>query len=423
MHLIDRKLYPLVEKIRQHSPLTGKDISPLVDVLYTKLRKSAGATAAHKQKLRDYIQSGVYDDALVLWLARFVNPVIALHLQQDRLKSALNGADLEDKPRDHAAAERELRQAIEQISAGGACPQSVCGVGLENWLTETIGCAPQQRFFAAAGAAHQGLNKTGCLNFDRSKSFRDFGEIAPRLIALDKLSRVVTAFDRTLSHLVIKFAVEDAGMKELCEHHPVHSGMLVRGLLGDSEAMRMLYPTHTMTPPNQPELHQRLIDKTLEAIEDGSLARVCAPHYNLSESELERGLKRLLTIHRKVLPLVPMEVHRLVDTIETRIRLRKAAEKLEAGGGRATNRQQAIQLDVAMRAQSARQFELGKTLKADFHVDPANLFYIDNLLIDRSKAIFGNDLEFMRPILAGYIERRKAAQQSASATSGSAINS
>jgi hypothetical protein len=76
-----------------------------------------------------------------------------------------------------------------------------------------------------------------------------------------------------------------------------------------------------------------------------------------------------------------------------------------------------------MRAQSARQFELGKTLKADFHIDPANLFYIDNLLIDRSKALFGNDLEFMRPILAGYIERRKAAQLGTSATACSATNS
>jgi hypothetical protein len=31
------------------------------------------------------------------------------------------------------------------------------------------------------------------------------------------------------------------------------------------------------------------------------------------------------------------------------------------------------------------------------------------LLIDRTKALFGNDLEFMRTILAGYIERHNAA--------------
>lgn len=58
-------------------------------------------------------------------------------------------------------------------------------------------------------------------------------------------------------------------------------------------------------------------------------------------------------------------------------------------------------------------------LKADFLIDPSRLFYIDNLLIDRIKALYGNELEFMRTILAGYIERHQAARQS----TGAAVNS
>jgi hypothetical protein len=116
-----------------------------------------------------------------------------------------------------------------------------------------------------------------------------------------------------------------------------------------------------------------------------------------------------------------MEVHRLADAIETRIRLRKIAEKLTSSG----DRQQAASLDLAMRAQTMKQSQLGKTLKADFRIDPARLFFLDDLLIDRMKALFGNELEFMRTVLAPYLERNKVARQSQpqTANSGSAINS
>lgn len=321
--------------------------------------------------------------------------------------------------------ERDLRRAIEQIRAGGDCVDEVCGINLRGWLTDLIGCEPQQRFFAEVGECRQGLNKKGCLSFDQSKSFQDFGESAPRFVSLDKLSRVVTALDRTLSHLVIAFANEDTEMRELCQHHQVHSGLLLRGLLGDSEAMRTLYPLHAMAIPNQPELSEILVAKTRAAYEQGSLARVCAARYGLQEGNLNRGLDRMLTIQRKILPLVPMEVHRLADAIEARIRLRKIAEKLEASDGRAMNQQQAANLDLAMRAQAVRQNEISKTLRADFHIDPSKMFFIDDILIDRIKLLFGDELEFLRPVLATYIERSKQAQSHPSETrnSGSAINS
>ena len=72
-----------------------------------------------------------------------------------------------------------------------------------------------------------------------------------------------------------------------------------------------------------------------------------------------------------------------------------------------------------------RQQQLAKTLKADFHIDPSRLFSLDNFLIDRIKALFGNELEFMRTVLASYLERSNNATQAntAAASSGLAINS
>jgi hypothetical protein len=101
--------------------------------------------------------------------------------------------------------------------------------------------------------------------------------------------------------------------------------------------------------------------------------------------------------------------------------LRKIAERLTSS----SDQKQAVSLDFAMRAQTMRQNQLRKTLKADFRIDPARLFFLDDLLIDRMKALFGNELEFLRTVLAPYLERNKVARpsQSQTANDGSAINS
>jgi hypothetical protein len=180
-----------------------------------------------------------------------------------------------------------------------------------------------------------------------------------------------------------------------------------------------------MAIPSQPELSDNLVAKTRVAFEDGSLARACAPRYGMDEDDLAYALMKVVTIQRKLLPIVPMEVHRLADAVETQIRLRKIAEKLQASGGRSLNPQQVANLDLALRAQTVRKTEISKTLKADFHIDPSKMFFIDDILIDRIKLLFGDELEFLRPVLAPYIERSKQAQaqQTETQNSGSAINS
>jgi hypothetical protein len=236
-------------------------------------------------------------------------------------------------------------------------------------------------------------------------------------LTLDKLSRAVTALDRTLSHLAVVFADDDPEMRELCHGHLVHSGLLIRGLVGGSEAIKTLYPFHAMAIPNQPELSDRLIAKVRRAYEDGSLARICAGRYGIPPDNLAKGIAKAIAIQKNLMPLLPIEVHRLADAIETRVRLRKIAERLTGPA----DRQQALTLDVAIRAHAMKQQQLGKTLKADFQIDPSRLFYIDDLLIDRINALFGNELEFMRTVLASYLERRKAAAQAQTTTADAGL--
>jgi len=403
---IERGLYPIIEKVTQRCVLTHKDILLLVDALCAAVENTATPPPVRKSNLQQFIGTGKYDTATILWLALCVDAKFALQLWRDNLLEEEQAAPTTMHA--FAALQDELRRAIEKLRTGGACPQSIASVDLNDWLTSLIGCAPEQRFFAEARECHEGLNKSGCLKFDVLSSFRDFGENAPRFISLDKLSRAVTAMDRTLSHLVVQFATDDAEMKKLTGSHLLHSGLLVRGLVGESEAMHVLYPLNATAIPGQLELSARLIEKTRQAISDGSLAHLCGRHYGIAAAPLQRGVERLLAIIRTTLPLMPIEVHHLAQAIETQMHLRKVGEKLKFSGMTGDCRQQAVQLQITGRAARARQFALARMLKSDFHVDPTRLFYIDNLLIDRINAIYGPDLEFMRQILAGYIERHEA---------------
>lgn len=418
--LVRPPLYPIINKLRETSPLTNRDLTPLVDAICGALRKSGEVPAGHQQKLRTYIQTGAYDTHTMLWLALFVAPGFALHLWHDSLATQMPRRTEEARGRGQDESPRGLKRTVEHIRAGIPCDSGTGSIDWRAWLADLLGCEPETRFFAAIGAIHQGLNKSGCLNFDRSKSFNDFGETAPRFLTLDKVSRAVTALDRTLSHLAVVFADDAPEMRQLCDGHLVHSGLLMRGLVGESEAINTLYPLQAMAIPNHPELSDRLIAKVRTAYEDGSLARVCAGRYGMLPDNLAKGIAKAVAIQKQLMPLLPIEVHRLADAIETRVRLRKIAERLTGPA----DRQQAITLDVAIRAHAMRQQQLGKTLKADFHTDPSRLFFVDDLLIDRIKAHFGNELEFMRRVLAPYLERSKAAKQSppAAADAGLAIN-
>ena len=410
--LIRPPLYPILAKLRETAPLTASDLAPLVNALHAALRKDSDMPPGFKQKLHRYIHSGAYATETMLWLALFVDPVFALHLWHDNLASQLPCGGEEDRARDRDALERGLQRAVEHIRSGSPSDDRGCRVDWHAWLVELVGCEPQARFFAEIGVIHEGLNKSGCLQFDRSKTFNDFAETAPRFLTLDKVSRAVTALDRTLSHLAVVFADDDSEMKQLCQGYLVHSGLLIRGLVGESEAIKTLYPFHAMAIPNQPELSELLIAKVRTAYEDGSLARICAARYALRPERLGKGITKAIVLQKQLMPLLPIEVHRLADAIETRVRLRKIAEKLTSPA----DRQQAITLEVAIRAHALKQQQLGKTLKSDFHIDPSRLFYIDNFLIDRIKALFGNELEFMRKVLASYLARNRADAQAKSAT-------
>jgi len=122
----------------------------------------------------------------------------------------------------------------------------------------------------------------------------------------------------------------------------MHSGLLIRAFLGESDAIRTMYPKHAFGIPGKPELQETAISKARHAFENGLIAQLCSQHYGMDEQTLQIGMEKAVSIQQKILPLPPVEIHHFVDVLETRIRLRKTFEKLEASGKQSMNRGQQL---------------------------------------------------------------------------------
>jgi len=413
-HLIDRKLYPVVEKLRRKVALTSKDLTSLVDAVYASLRKTAGATSAHKQKIRAYIQSGEYDSSLIDWLTRVVDPSFGLF--QKVISLAREVQELENRSRLTAdpALERDFCVAIEELAAGQSSNREIHGINVGPWLEELVGCKVQSSFFAEIREIREGLTKKGCLLPESLKDVNDLNEPAPKIITLDKFSCIVTALDRALSVVVMEYAHADPDVQRLLEGHAIHSGLLIRAFLGETDEVRTLYPKHVVGIPGKPELDETLITRARHAFENGLMTQLCSKLYGLEEHTLQIGMEKTASIQQKILPLLPFDVHHFVDVLETRIRLKKMVEKLEVSGGQSMNQQQFRNLRANLNAQNLRGQQITKRLKADFRIDLSKMFCLDESLLDEIEDLFGRELGFLRTVLANYIERNKTVDDSGS---------
>jgi len=326
-HLIDRKLYPVVEKLRRKVALTSNDLTPLVDAVYTNLRKTVGATSAHKEKIRAYIQNGEYDSSLIDWLTLVVDPNFGLFQKAVRLATEVQELENRNRLTDDPALERDFCKEVEELAAGKSSNREIHGINVEHWLEEIVGCKAQSSFFAEIREIREGLTKKGCLLLESLKNVNALNEPAPKIIPLDNFSCIVTALDRALSVVVMEYAHADPDMQRSSEGHAIHSGLLIRAFIGETNAVRTLYPKHVVGIPGKPELDETLISRARHAFEDGLIARLCSKHYGLEEHTLRIGMEKAVSIQQKILPLLPFEIHHLVDVLETRIRLRKVVEK------------------------------------------------------------------------------------------------
>jgi hypothetical protein len=182
--------------------------------------------------------------------------------------------------------------------------------------------------------------------------------------------------------------------------------LLIRAFLGETDAVRTLYPKHVVGIPGKPELDETVISKTRHAFEYGEMARICSEHYGLEENTLQTGMERAVSIQRKILPLLPFEIHHFADVLEARFRIRQMTDKLEAAGGHAINQEQIRNLHANLNAQNSRGRQIARRLRTDFRIDPSKMFFLDESLMDELRDLFGSELGFLRTVLARHIKRK-----------------
>lgn len=134
----------------------------------------------------------------------------------------------------------------------------------------------------------------------------------------------------------------------------------------------------------------------------------------MDEQTLQVGMEKAVSIQQKILPLLPVEIHHFVDVLETRIRIRKKVESLEASGKQSMTQGQLRNLRTTVNVQNLRGQQITKRLKADFRFDLSKMFGLDGSLIDEMEELFGSELGFLRSVLAKYIEKNKTEDDSGS---------
>lgn len=185
----------------------------------------------------------------------------------------------------------------------------------------------------------------------------------------------------------------------------------MRGVLPESYAINvMLYPDQSVGAAKYPEVSEQMVGITRRAFEGGHVGRLAARAYGVKEDVLEDGLQKVVELQRRILPLVPLKVHKLANIRERIIKLDRILSQIssERYGASHNQRRQLIQL---RNAEVRMHVQIAKILNSDFSVDCQSLFSLTDNLIDEIVELFGADFEFLRRILAHYTGHEKADPQ------------
>jgi hypothetical protein len=150
------------------------------------------------------------------------------------------------------------------------------------------------------------------------------------------------------------------------------------------------------------------ISKARHAFESGLMAQLCSKHFGMDERTLQVGMEKAVSIQQKILPLMPVEIHHFVDVLETRIRIRKRMESLEALGKQSMTQGQLRTLRTTVKVQNLRGQQITRRLKNDFRIDLSKMFCLEGSLVNEMEEVFGSELGFLRSVLAKYIEKSPA---------------
>lgn len=417
--LLDRSVYSLKDKLRHDTHLSKKEIVPLIDAVYTALRKKAGANAAKKHSLRDFIETGSGSKEFFDWLTVHVDPIFGLFRRHEQLSKELAAAEANIDESKTRKLLDGLKVELDKIKNSQPPANAVEGFDVNEWLTDVFGGPVGKHFFATITSVHQVTKSLGCVSIQSGKLPECEVNQLGTAIGLCRWSSLVAALDRALSHMVLTYAEGCLEIKRISSGRALHSGLLIRGLLGDPDPIRILYP-ESLTLARGPDKDlESLVGLIKWAFVDGTLAASCAAYYEIDEAELQRALSAAVSIQQEWLRLLPIEVHLLAAAIESRIRLIEQSKQLGKRDLRHPMiRREIINLNGRLKIQIERCQRIAKQLKRDFDAEPGRLFVLDQATYDDLHDMFDGALDCLKIVLQKYLDERKRLQVPISSPSG-----
>ncbi len=466
-------LYNVGSKILSGQDLTKADINDLVSAMYEILRKTKGTTSRVKEGIRDYIRTGNADEQTLNLLASAM-PELARPAEYDTLTARIAELDAELNKANYAHKKLEsgqvnvneaslaaLTQALAAIKQGQTIPEEVVVDGIrikvDQGIQKILGTRHATHFLSKVDeTVSGGSSKKALVPYELANAEKGPDGVQVPYLKPQQLANAMSLPLRALDTIVVAYFVSDEqhGYKDV----DVPSGLPVRSILPANPAFQKLYPLEALAIQGQPQLTDKIMQRTAAAFKTGLMAELAAKKLGMDDVLSKQSLDDLVSLLDKVMPVIPMPVYELggigrslpvlsawvekiynekLNPLKEQIRQLKAVIPGLIGADRKLRisqyrnvvdtyntlakewREQVQRYSAMVR----RTEEIPKEMLANFGIDVEATVAFDDKSVAEALAevvnLFGEGFGFVKQVL----EKREGLQQEAAGVSAQAVNS
>ena len=372
--------------------LKKDQINPIVSRVYAHLSSKTGVPSSFKDKMRDYILSGIADEEAFQVLAQNIDPSfgnISRYNYLLNLVKQLNGRLAAVK--DTSNLEQSISRAIEAMKSGQAYQKEIdfngLRIDLREELKKLVGLEPAQYFLLPIDGVVEGKSENGLtipLRYD-SKTGNIPGELRPYFLSTTRFGQIIALFDHALGKMLEAYGHKDEEMESIARTVRSQSGrnfergVFIRAVLPqDYKPSIVLYSDARLQIPNQRENLERIMEICRRNI--FGLPRAVAEHFKMVEEEVK--FNDLLLLQIQLMGLLPMPVY---EAIEFSVRHSNIHEDLK----------HVARLRPEYRLAALRYQLQAQRIKGTFGADLAQIVKVSESTLTEARQLFGDQFSFI----------------------------
>ncbi len=408
-----------LHRVRQNvvdgNRLSSQDLTALVSAVYNMLRAEHDASSAVKEQVRKYVSDGVADEKALSLFEAAVNPVFGSLMRYFELKDQQQRAveKAQQTAGDLSTLEQALVQAVEAIKSGADAQTNFQFNGFEVNIQEALQQLAGNREGNSYNynGSHFLCLVTGVRTGRSDGAFVPFvykgvnvqslpEELRQRFLPTQRLVQMIKILEMPLFMALDAYVHADPSW-ESYKGLPINLGLLTRRLRPQNPAFRALYTDARITINNDKALTDEVAEKLCADYRNGSVAKLATAQLKLSEDELnQEGLERLVSLLDKIMPVLPFDIYEhivlsfAIKALQTRLRAITHTPH-------APNQSRAYQFLINQHKVMRTRYDgLSSKLRDGFGVNVNTMLDHNELVIEETIALFGEELGFIRAVLA-----------------------